>query len=112
MQYDPQAPIDTFFNQVEDILEYRELARSLYIQIQTTNITYTIINRMRKFQDAIKTWNRMNPIQQNWINFNTHFCTAHRKIEETGKLTMEDYGYHQAKVVNDIVAHMFGITFP
>ena len=80
--------------------------------MQTTNIAYMIINRTRKFQDAIKTWNQMNPIQQNWINFNTHFCTAHRKIEETGKLTMEDYGYHQAKVVNDIVAHMFGITFP
>ena len=63
MQYDPQTPIDKVFNQVEDIIEYGELDRSPKTQIQTTNIAYTIINRTRKFQDAIKTWNLMNPIQ-------------------------------------------------
>ena len=105
--YYPQAPIDTIFNQVEDILEYRELAKSLYTQIQTTDITYTIINRMRKFQDAIKIWNRMNPIQQNWINLKTHFCTAHRELKETGELTMESTGYHQSNLFSDIVAHMY-----
>ena len=79
-----------------------------------TNIAYTIINRMRKFQDAIKTQNRMNPIQQNWIHFKTHFRTAHRKLEETGKLTMEAAGCHQSILVNNILAHMSGLlcTYP
>ena len=36
----------------------------------------------------------MNPFQQNWINFKTRFCTAHRELKETGKLTMGDSGYH------------------
>ena len=88
MQYDPHTPIDTVFNQVKDLLEYGELSRSPYTQIQTTNISYTIINRTRKFQDAIKTWNRMNPIERNWINFKTHFCTAHCELKKTGKLKM------------------------
>ena len=73
MQDDPYASINIVFNQVEDILEYRELDRSPYTHIQTTNISYKIINRKSKFQDAIKTWNRMNPFQHNWINFKTHF---------------------------------------
>ena len=94
MQYYPQAPIDTVLNKVKDILEYGELARYRYTHIQATNISYTIINRTRKFQDAIKTWNRMNPIQQNWTNFKTHFRIAHCELKETGKLTMGDSGYH------------------
>ena len=112
MHYDPQAPIDTVFDQVEDLLEYGELARSLYNQIHTTNISYTIINSTRKLQDAIKTWNRMNPIEQNWINSKTLFGTSHRNLEETDKLTMEAVGYHQYIQVNDIVAHMSGLPFP
>ena len=54
----------------------------------------------------------MSPIQQNWINFKTHFLTAHRELEETGELTMEDAGYHQANLVNDIVSHISGLPFP
>ena len=49
---------------------------------------------MMKFQVKIKNWNRMNAIQQNWINFKTHFRTAHCEIKETEKLEMEDAGYH------------------
>ena len=65
MQYDPQTPIDTVFDQVKDLLEYRELDIFPYNYIHTTNIAYTIINMTRKFQDEIKTWNRMNPFQKN-----------------------------------------------
>ena len=54
----------------------------------------------------------MNPIQRNWINFKTHFCTAHRELEETVELTMEGAGYHQANLVNNIVTHMSGLPFP
>ena len=53
----------------------------------------------------------MTPIQQNWINFKTHFRTAHHKLKETGELTMEDEGYHQSNLVNNIVAHMYALIF-
>ena len=33
IQYDPQTPIDTVFNQVEDLLEYGVLDRSPYTHI-------------------------------------------------------------------------------
>ena len=54
----------------------------------------------------------MNPIQKNWIIFKTSFRTAHRELEETGKLTIKDTGYHLANLVNDILAHMSGLPFP
>ena len=112
MQYNLQTPIDTVFNQVEDLLEYGELARPPYTQIKTTNISYTDINRTRKLQDAIKTRNRMNPFRQNWINFKTHFRTSHRKLEEIGELIMEDARCHQYNLVNNIISHMSGLSFP
>ena len=80
MQYDPQIPVHTVFNQVEYLLEYGELAISPYTQIQTTTIAYTIITRTSKLQDESKIWNRMNPIQQNWINFKTQFRIAHHEL--------------------------------
>ena len=66
---------------------------------------------MSKLQDTIKTWNRMNTIQKNWIIFKTHFRTSHYKLEDTGKLTMEAAGFHKANLVNDIIAHMSVLTF-
>ena len=54
----------------------------------------------------------MNPIQKNWIIFKTSFRTAHRELEETGKLTMEAAGYHQDKLGYKIVSHMTEIQFP
>ena len=99
------------FNQVEDFPEYNELERYPYTPKQTTNITYMIITRTRKYQDAIKTWNGMNPIQQNWINSRTHFCTAHHELEETGELTMKVAGYHQPYLVNNTTTHMYGLLF-
>ena len=71
MRYNPQIPSDTIFNQVGYLLEYGEMSISLYTQIKTMNIVYTVINKTRKFQDAIKTWNRMNPIQKR-NNFKTY----------------------------------------
>ena len=53
----------------------------------------------------------MTTTQQNWIHFKTQFCTAHRELEETRELKMEDAGYHQANLVKNIVAHMYGLIF-
>ena len=53
----------------------------------------------------------MNPIQQNWINFKTHFRTSHHEIEETGELTMEHVGFHQSNLVNGIVSHINCLPF-
>ena len=112
MQYDPQTPIDTFFNQVKNILEYGELDISPYTHIHKNNISYIIINRTRKFQDAIKTWNRMNPIQQNWINFKPIFAHLAVISIKLANSQMEAVGYHQSKLFNNIVAHMSGLPFP
>ena len=53
----------------------------------------------------------MNAIQQNWIKCNTCLRTDHRELKETSELTMEDAGYHQSNLFNDIVSHMYGLTF-
>jgi uncharacterized phage-associated protein len=100
--YDPITPVDVVFNKVEDLVEYGEMARCDYTMGQTINTAYSILNRTTKFKESIKAWNRLPALQKTWIAFKTHFRDAHNELQETGKLTMADAGYHQANLVDAI----------
>ena len=95
MVYDPQSPVDVVFNQVEDLVEFGDMANCPFSAGQTINIAYTIINKTRKFKDAIIAWNRTDFLNKTWINFKRHFRNAHAELMEAGDLTMENAGYHQ-----------------
>ena len=58
-------------------------------------------------QQLLMVRNWMTTIEHNWIHFKTQLCTAHRDLEETRELTIEDAGYHQSNLVNDIIANMY-----
>jgi hypothetical protein len=100
--YDPSTPVDVVFNQVEDLVEYGEMANCTFTMNQTVNIAYAILNCTTKFKESIKTWNRLPALQRTWIAFKIHFRTAHNELQETGELTMEDAGYHQANLIEAI----------
>jgi hypothetical protein len=102
LAYDPITPVDVVYNQVEDLVEYGEMAQCPYTQTQTINIAYAIINRTTKFRESIKVWNRLPPLQRTWIAFKIHFRDAHNELQETGELTMADAGYHQANLIEAI----------
>ena len=103
MHYDPVTPVDNIFNKIEDLLEFGDLANCPYSQPQAIAKGYNIINRTGKFREAIKAWNRLPQVQKTWINFKGHFRTAHLELTETGELTIEQAGYGQANLVEDIV---------
>jgi hypothetical protein len=100
--YDPITPIDVVFNQVEDLVEYGEMANCEFTMHQTVNIAYAILNRTTKFRESIQTWNCLPVLQKTWIAFKIHFREAHTRLQETGELTMEEAGYHQANLVEAI----------
>jgi hypothetical protein len=104
--YDPVTPVDVAFNQVEDLVEYGEMAGCEFTMHQTVNIAYSILNRTMKFHESIKMWNRLPALQQTWIAFKIHFRQAHTELQETGELTMEEAGYHQANLVEAIANRM------
>ena len=105
--YDPVTPIDIVYNKVEDLIEYGELARNPFSQLQTITKAYNIINKTGTFKDGIKAWNRIaDPNLKTWIAFKIHFRTAHDELAETGDLTLRQAGYHQANLVDEIVERL------
>jgi uncharacterized phage-associated protein len=106
MHYDPVSPVDNIFNKIEDLLEYGDLANCPFSQPQAIGKAYNLINRTGKFREAIKAWNHLPAVQKTWINFKTHFREAHLELTETGELTIEQAGYGQANMVNEIVERL------
>jgi hypothetical protein len=110
--YDPITPIDVVFNAIEDLIEYGEMARCTYTMAQTVNIAYSILNRTTKFRDSIKHWNRLPALHKTWISFKLHFREAHDELQETGELTMEDAGYHQANFIEALANRVAELQTP
>ena len=67
--YNPRDPIATVFSAVEELLEFTNITRTSYTQLQAVNISYVIIHRTGKFGLAIRDWNRMPEIQNTWVQF-------------------------------------------
>ena len=106
LYYDPVTPVDNIFNKVEDLLEYGDLANCPYSQPQAIAKAYNLLNATGKFREAVKSWNRLPAIQKTWINFKQHFRDAHLELTETNELTLEEAGYGQANLVEDIVSRL------
>ena len=106
MHYDPVTPVDNMFDKIEDLLEYGELAHCPFSDNQAIAIAYNIINKTGKFRESVKAWNRLTLIQKTWIAFKQHFRDAHKDLQETGELTLEEAGYVQAALMDDIVTRL------
>ena len=108
MTYDPCTPVDNVFNKVEDMMEYGELAQLDYTERQAVAKAYNILLKTGKFGESIRAWTRLpqDPSARNWINFKDHFRSAHLELTETGELTLQEVGYGQANLVEDIVSRL------
>ena len=67
---------------------------------------HNIINKTGKLHKYIKSWNYLHSIQKTWIALKTHFREAHLELNKTGELTLQQAGYHQANLVEDIVSRL------
>ena len=103
--YHQGQPIDFIFNEVEDLVEYSELANQPLSQAQTVSVAYLILHRSGKLKHAITEWNRKPVIERTWINFKTHFRDAHKELRETDDTTIGDSILHQheAALVRKVV---------
>ena len=106
MTYDPVNPIEQFFNRIEDLVDYGELACNTYTQIQAISKAYNILNKTGVFKDYIKTWKRRPAVEHIWINFKEHFRQGHDELQETDDLTLQNAGYGNANLVDEIVNHV------
>ena len=95
MTYDPTLPIDNLFTAINNLVDFAELACNNITQRQCFTWAYIILNKSERFVEAIKTWNRRAPAQQNWIAFKAYFRQTHTELCETTNLTLEQANLEQ-----------------
>ena len=100
MSYNPQEPINTFFNAIEDLNELTTIANTPMSESQSINKTYILLNKTGQFKDAIREWNRLDT--RTWVLFKKHFRRSHLELRETADLTLE--ADQQANLVTQVVA--------
>ena len=83
IHYDPVTPVENIFNKVKDLLKYGDMENCPYSHPQVILKDYKIINKTDKFQESIKYWNYLPPIQKTWSAFKTYFCEAHLELTNT-----------------------------
>ena len=102
--YHTQDLIVTVFPTIKELLDFSDITGISYMQQQAVNIAYMIIHGTSKFVLEIHKWNRMPKIQKTWVGFKQFFWTAHRKLWETTKLTVQVVGMHHTNMVRNVVA--------
>ena len=75
--YNPRDPITTVFSAVKDLLEFSDITRMYYKQLQAVNIAYMINHRTGKLGLKIHEWNHMPEIHNKWVRFKHCFWAAH-----------------------------------
>ena len=69
----PVTPFDSIFNNIEDLINYRDMENFPYSHPQVISKAYNILNKIGNVLESIKSWTRLPLIQVTCIVFKTHF---------------------------------------
>ena len=78
-RYNPNAPIETFFEQITNSVAYAELGDAPFTSKQIVDNSLLCLAKMGVFYNDLKEWNRKPLISRNWTTFRVHFAKAHRE---------------------------------
>ena len=81
--YDVNLPIETFFDQIEDAIEYASAGNAPFTPVQVVNTAYNVIFTTGMFNDDCKIWKRKPAAAKTWIQFKIDFAIAHEELVES-----------------------------
>jgi hypothetical protein len=93
--YDPNLPIETLFDQVEDAVDFAAAGLTPYTPEQVVATAYQLIYATGMFVDDAKVWKRQTAAYKTWAHFKRDFAISHREFREA-KVTSAGAGYHSA----------------
>jgi len=93
--YDPNLPIESFIDQIEDCVALADAAAAPYSPAQIIAIAYNVLFSTGMFPDACRDWRRRPLIQQNWATFKVDFALAHQELRDS-QVTSNQAGYQAA----------------
>jgi hypothetical protein len=79
--YDPNQPIETLFQQIQDARAFVEGGRQPYCVAMIINVAYTLVFNMGLFPNACQAWQSRAIAGKTWAQFKLDFATAHRDNE-------------------------------
>ena len=99
--YDANQPIELFFDQIEDSVDFAAAGNCPYTPTQVTAIAYQLVFKTGLFHDECKLWKRRIAADKNWAAFKTVFSLAHQELRES-QLTSSNTGFHSANAATDL----------
>jgi hypothetical protein len=97
--YDANQPIELFFDQIEDSVNFAAAGNCPYTPAQVTAIAYELVFKTGIFHDECKLLKRRIAADKNWADFKTVSSLAHQELRES-QLTSSDIGFHSANAAN------------
>ena len=68
-RYDPNAPIETLFKQITDVVAYKELGDTTFTSKKIVDTSLLCVAKTGVFNDDLKEWNWNPPLVGDWKNF-------------------------------------------
>jgi hypothetical protein len=94
-QYDPNRPIETLFQQIQDAWAFAVAGGQPYGNAIIINVAYTLIFNTGLFPDECRGWQSRDTAGKTWAQFKIDFTTAHREFRLTNQ-TAHQSGFHRA----------------
>jgi hypothetical protein len=98
MQYDPNQPTESLFQQIQDARDFAVAGGQPYGDARIVNIAYTLVFLTRLFPDACRAWQVRPEAHKTWTNFKIHFTAAHREFRLTNQ-TAQQSGFHSVDMM-------------
>jgi hypothetical protein len=97
--YDPNLPIESLFDQIEDGIDYAAAGLSPYTPAQVTNTAFQLIHATGMFVEDCKIWKRRATAYKTWDQFKTDFADAHREFRDARGTTAGATNYQANNAV-------------
>jgi hypothetical protein len=98
MPYDPNQPIETLFQKIQDARSFAVTGGKPYGSAMIVNVAYTLIFNTGLFPDACRAWQSRAISRKTWAQFKIDFATAHREFRLTNQ-TAQQSGFHSANMM-------------
>jgi hypothetical protein len=94
--WDPQQPVETLFEQIQDCADYSEAGGVPIGPSQQITVGYENIFATGHFMSAFRRQNEKPAADKTWTHFKSHFAAAHRQHKQVQGETAATAGYHSA----------------
>jgi hypothetical protein len=99
---DSTQPIDIYFQQVDECIQYAADGRVAFLAEQILQTTYHAVSTSGYYTDACKEWHKKAAVDKTWATFKSFFAAEYHDMKEQQKVNHSRNNFHGANAVTDI----------